>query len=398
MSRLKPINRSPKNQKVFHNMAFAIFCPKHRKIAVSDNYDAQKELAIWLPFVYLSSDTKKRLTVEESISLILSDGKPELMAAYKKEQPFDSNGSFVYCIKMKEFNFGFTRLVCLVRLHSDNPVLQCCRKTSRIIWLDIEHIFTNKMVGLWGPQIKFYAEQIDVDFQTVRHDYNNISSLFLQDPLAGSDQEILKSLNISEKQMQLFYMDFIDQCFPISCICFASFKEYLGKYGFKKTEKSMKRLFNAFLKYEISIDDEENCLAFEEILLGLALIDPQCVSNYSRLKFIFRYYDFDRDGYLSKEELREMIEDIHENEASDMIDILVADYWFLMSPLDKGVDFEMFWQSLRDHTLIIPNTLCRHEFRVLLKIISTLEEKNEGKVSRIKTFVSHYYRKILKKN
>ena len=70
MSRLKPINKSPKNEKVFHIMAFTIFCPKHRKIAVSDNFEAGKELAILLPFVYLSSDIKKRITVEESISLI----------------------------------------------------------------------------------------------------------------------------------------------------------------------------------------------------------------------------------------------------------------------------------------------------------------------------------------
>ena len=74
MSRLKPINKSPKNQKIFHNMAFVIFCPKHRKIAVSDNFDTPRTLAIWLPFVYLSSDIKNRITVEESISLILSDG------------------------------------------------------------------------------------------------------------------------------------------------------------------------------------------------------------------------------------------------------------------------------------------------------------------------------------
>ena len=55
MSRLKPINKSPKKQNVFHNKAFVIFCPKHQKIAVSDTFKERRELAIWFPFVYLSS-------------------------------------------------------------------------------------------------------------------------------------------------------------------------------------------------------------------------------------------------------------------------------------------------------------------------------------------------------
>ena len=138
MSRLESINKSPKKETVFHNMAFVIFCPKHKKIAVSDNFVERRELAVWLPFIYLSSDIVNRIRVEESIAWILSDDNPELMTLFKEEQPFDSIITYVDIESIKEFKFGFTRSVCLVRLHSDNPVLQCCRKTSRIIWLDIE--------------------------------------------------------------------------------------------------------------------------------------------------------------------------------------------------------------------------------------------------------------------
>ena len=199
MPRLKPINESPKNQDVFNVMDFTIFCPKHRKIAVSFSYDDPKQ-EIWFPFVYLSSDIKERLTVEESIALILSDGKPQLMAVYKKEQPYDANVSYVCSIKMKEFNFGFTRFVCLVRLHSDNPILQCCRKTSRIIWIDIERIFNNTNDCLWGRLIKYYARQIDEDFQRLRSDYFMISSPIIEKHLRVIEEETLKSLNITEKK------------------------------------------------------------------------------------------------------------------------------------------------------------------------------------------------------
>ena len=396
MSRLNPINKCPKKMNVFHNMAFVIFCPKHQKIAVSDNFDEERELAVWLPFVYLSSDLKKRITVEESVSLILSGGDPELMAIYKKEQPYDSKVSLVTNTMIKENDFGFTRSFCLVRLHSDNPVLQCCRKTSRIIWLDIEEISNNDIHYLWGPQLKTYSKAFEKIFQ--RGFYHFFRTFFCIMPQLQFDQEILESLSITKKQIHLFYIDFIEHCFPSVYMSFMSFKDYLGKYGFKTSDKPLKRIYKAFMKDDLFTHHSEDDLLFEELLLGLAHIDPQSVFNNSRLAFVFRYYDFDGDGYLSKEELREMIEDIHEKETSDMIDSIVNDYWFIIRPSDRGIDYEQFLLSAYNQTILVPDFLRRFENRILLEIILTLETRNRGIVSRIKTFVSHYCRKIMNKN
>ena len=398
MSRLKPIYRRPQNQNVFNNMAFVIFCPKHRKIAVSDHFDTQRELAIWFPFLYLSSDVKKRLTIEEGISLILSDGNPELMSLYKEEQPFESNVSFVWSEKIKQFKIGFTRSVCLVRLHSDNSVLQCCRKTSTILWLDIEQISNNYIDCLWGPQIKEYITLFNEYFQTVRTGYYMNTNMFNELPLSNTAEQVLKSLEITDKQIQLFYIDFIEHCFPTYTMSFTSFKDYLGKYGFKTSEKSMKRLYSGFMFYSSTNQRCDNLL-FKELLLGLGVIDTQSVFNCSRIAFIFRYYDINRDRYLSKEELREMIEDIHENETSDMIDSIVNDYWFIMNPSESGVSYTQFWQSVHNRTIIIPRSLCRHESRILMRILSILETRNmkRGRISHFKAFVSHYWRNLLKK-
>ena len=396
MSRLKPFNKSPKNQKIFHNMVFIIFCPKHRKIAVSDHFDAQRELAVWFPFVYLSSNIKKRITVEESISLILSDANPELKSLYEKEQPFDLKISLIKSRTIQSFNICFTRSACLVRLHSDNPVLKCCRKTSRIIWLDIEQISNNYIDCFWGPHLNHYITNFDDDFQILRTGYFIFTTIrpFILNPPPNLDLEVLKSLQISTNQIQLFYTDFIEHCFP-SFMSFPTFKDYLRKYGFKISEKSFKRLYNGFMDYS---QHPADYLSVGELLLGLAHIDPKSAFNRTRLKFIFRYYDVDRDEYLSNEEFREMIEDIHKNETSDMIDILVADYWFILSPSEKGIDLPQFLASVHNQTIIVSDSLCRHEFRILLEMISTLETRNEGIVSRFKTFVSHYCSKILNKN
>ena len=73
--RLKPVNKWPEiNNTFFDCMSYFIFCPKHQKIAVCDNPYIQRGLAVWLPFIYLSHDIKHRLTEEEGLSFILSDG------------------------------------------------------------------------------------------------------------------------------------------------------------------------------------------------------------------------------------------------------------------------------------------------------------------------------------
>ena len=398
MSRLKPINKISRKQNVFHNMTFVIFCPKHRKIAVSDNFGPQRELAIWFPFVYLSSHIKKRITIEEGICLILSGDNHELMTLNKEEQPFESKFSYIFSENVKHFKFGFTRFVCSVRLHSDNPVLQCCRKTSRIIWLDIEQVLNNCFDCFWGKQIRNYSRKFDEVFQRLRITYYMNKNLFCERPLTDSGKQVLKSLNITEKQIQSFYIDFIEHCFPSVYMSFLSFKDYLRKYDFKISEKLLKRFYSGFMKYGVPFNPQRDYgLHFKELLIGLALIDNQSISNDCRIAFIFRYYDFDREQYLSKEEFREMIEDIHENETSDMIDIFVADYWFIIDPSESGVSFAQFRQSLLNQSIVVPDTLCQHESKILLKIISTLETRNEGIVSRIKTFVSHYCRNLLKK-
>ena len=92
-----------------------------------------------------------------------------------------------------------------------------------------------------------------------------------------------------------------------------------------------------------------------------------------------------------------MIEDIHENETLDMIDSIVKDYWFIINPFEEGIDYEEFRESVHNQTIILPDSLCRFEDRILLKIISTLETRNEGIVSRIKSFVSHYCSQIFMK-
>ena len=85
---------------------------KHQKLAVCvDNPHIHDELAFLPPFIYLSSDSKHRLTEEEGLSLILSDGDSQLIAKYREERPFDTNISNVRRNDFRQFKIGYTIFV-----------------------------------------------------------------------------------------------------------------------------------------------------------------------------------------------------------------------------------------------------------------------------------------------
>ena len=124
---------------------------------------------------------------------------------------------------------------------------------------------------------------------------------------------LLNSLGITRKQIDLLFYDFFKHCFPSFAMTFESFADYLLKYGFRETHNKMLRIYNAF--------KDEKChepfstwssLIFDDFLLGLAYIDKDSPQDSCRLKFVFQYYNQNRDGFLSEVQFREMVTDIHQ--------------------------------------------------------------------------------------
>ena len=113
---------------------------------------------------------------------------------------------FVYSTFIEVFKFGFTRSVYLVRLHSDNPVLQCCRKTSRIIWLDIENILNDYIDCLWGTQLKIYINHFDEEIQSLRTDYYIHTHIFDRDRPTTFGEQLLNTLKyLQNKDPNVFH-------------------------------------------------------------------------------------------------------------------------------------------------------------------------------------------------
>ena len=168
-------------------------------------------------------------------------------------------------------------LWCFARLHSDNSVLQCCRKMSSfILWMSAEVYQKNGLNCLWVTLSKtngFYKcwDQIWI--------YNNVlkdaflkwaETYHFENPPQNKGQMILK------EQIELFLIDYIEHCFPTCVMSFLSFKVYLRKFcEFFVEEKMLKRIFNCFA---VNWNPFSGYVCLASLLKGLAYFDSECPS------------------------------------------------------------------------------------------------------------------------
>ncbi len=82
-----------------------------------------------------------------------------------------------------------------------------------------------------------------------------------------------------------------------------SFIDSMTKYSYQKNDSRFLSLFNAF-NYE-----KNGFVSFHELLLGLASMEPTTSNGEVRIKFVFRYNDSDRNGFLC-EEFKTLVKDI----------------------------------------------------------------------------------------
>ena len=240
----RPINKWPKNKKVFDIISFVIFCPKHNTIAVNPCH-SKKGFAVCLPFIYLSSYTEIDALIEENLCLILSGGDSKLTAKYKEVLPFDTNVSHVLSLRLRQFKFGFTRFMCLVRLHSDNPVLKCCQRNTYLDWyfakLD-EICRIQNRTHFWEPKVPRFIYLFDFYMNSIRNEYQIFQDHLQKSGMyyskfkqSNKNLAVLKRLDITEKDIHSFFIEFIEHCFPSVYMTSHSFKHFLHNLGIKNT-------------------------------------------------------------------------------------------------------------------------------------------------------------------
>ena len=178
------------------------------------------------------------------------------------------------------------------------------------------------------------------------------------------------------------YENYIEHCYPSFYMAFESFKFYLIKYGFDKNEETLLYLFNAFSMYG------NDYLDFHEVLLGIVAMEPTTKHlTEARLKFIFRYYDSTRSGYLTLDEFVVMVQDIHKkssdgkevNLSDEELKAKVEESVKCVGMKDQQIALANFPKAVLSNSFKNTDKLCRSPKAILPQISRLLQARNEGK-------------------
>jgi Ca2+-binding EF-hand superfamily protein len=368
-SRLSSVNGSPTGESMFDVCAYVILCPKHSKILVSRE---EKSKYVWLPFVYLPTQRTWNDGAIDGANIILANGDAQAFVALQSKPAIaEATAMQMFRLQLPQTQKFNIRLIYFVKL-SDKSDFKCCADTSRLKWMNAQDVQRGKIDNLWGPEIADFSQKISAAIVHTINEYSLDEALTYvpRDPPRNLEEEMLKSTNYTEKDVERLYSDFVEHCFPSFFMTQTSFNDYMSKYGFEKADKKLELLFRAFNFHKNSF------LGFHEFLLGLTSIDPMASNGQSRIKFIFKYFDVDSDGYLNEKEFTTMVREIYPKDSNSVIKQKATESMKMIGTKgSKGVFFEDFFRAVGAHKFRGTHSLCRSNRPILAQISRSMASR-----------------------
>ncbi|KAH9404101.1 hypothetical protein TYRP_014617 [Tyrophagus putrescentiae] len=287
------------NIKVYDAILYLIYCPEHDKVAVTN---VERARCVFLPFVFLPEGVTWRQAAEEGVLSVISarDKEADKAAAAKAAPVYDMEYLNVLRLQLPSEKF-ITRLAALVLLKkSAESEFKCCTRSPRINWLRAADLINDCIDKVWGAEVKNFTRLIGEmgkgsgsSHEAVICEFTVQNSLHFLLHTGTPKHALLQSAGVKNEHVLELYEDFIEHCYPAFSMCFESFKHYLAKYGYEKTDPTLPFLFYAASLYG------NDYLDFHELLLALVCLEPTTKNDLeTRLKFVFRYYDSRRAGAL----------------------------------------------------------------------------------------------------
>ncbi|KAF7493144.1 Serine/threonine-protein phosphatase PP1 isozyme 1 [Sarcoptes scabiei] len=376
-SKLEPENCPPIDEYLYNCIVFVIYCPKHQKVALSLN---ERSRAVWLPFIASSSSLTWSDATSQGLPIILNRDDGDVEAQMITPVPIKSiNCLHVLRIQLpitKKFIYRLIQLIILDDRSDATPAsnaadrFECCQSTKRLQWIDSQDAIDGNIAGIWGPEIPKFVSLIQGKRTQELYEYGlEQAYCYLPKNLANaetSEEQMLLSLEITEKEIEQIYADFLEHCFPSFYMTYWSFCSYFSDYihHYEKPETALK-LFNAF-NY-----NNNGYLGFHEFLLGLLSIEPNCPNNEARLKFVFRFYDQNKDDLIDKEELLQMLNDLNIFNAQN-----------LLKNLELPLEYINFIQFVQEKNLPT-EILCRSSSPIFVNICLNYQRRFETRLSSI---------------
>lgn len=311
--------------------------------------------------------------------IVLSGGDKKQFLALKSQPPYQEMSSMhMLRLQLPHTRRFITRHIYYVKLDpekSNGQPFKCCLNTKRLEWMSMETVANGLVKQSWGPEMAKFCSLAMTAFTQEIAEYTLEDALAFvpRDPPRNLEESILRSIQITEKDVERLYLDFLDHCFPSAYKSIDSFKNYMKEYAFESNDTRLERLFKAFNQ------QNNGRLSFHEFLIGLALMEPFSQHGELRTSFIFRYYDYDGDGYLSKEELSQMVGDIYSKESKEEIAKKVAAAMVDIpnKPINGRVliSLDNFCEAVGEHKFRGTSNLCRAPKDIFSQISRAIAER-----------------------
>lgn len=156
----------------------------------------------------------------------------------------------------------------------------------------------------------------------------------------------------------------------------------MSKYKFERDESRLGKLFNAF-----NIG-QNGRLSFHELLLGFACMEPAARHGEFRVRFIFRYYDFNQSGSLDEDKLRAIVADM--SKADQVEDKLAEIIQAIGGGTTEGlaVSETDFLSAIGAHKFRGTSILCRLQKSIFAEISRHLAMQQMSRVECNKVLTS----------
>lgn len=354
------------SRKKFDCHAFVMHCKKHDKVLVHKSHEG-----LWIPFRPTRANRSLHEGALEGALSILSGGTMEV---FQEVPPFDRMSSMqVFRIQLPQTQRFVTRLIYYFSV-VDTPHYKCCKQLGpEYEWFDLKQVKEGRVDNLRGPELVELCNAIGDKIAEKIEEYSLEEALLYvpRDPPRNLEEDMLKALRVTEKDIERFYADFIEHCYPSFYQTYDSFKRYMAKYDFEKDEARCRKLFKA-IAYK-----KKGYISFHEFLLGLACLEPTIQHGEYRVKFIFRYYDADENGHLSEDEFRDLIADMSNRKEDSDNRMREALKLFKTVQLDgkTQIPASNFINAIGAHSFRGTSVLCRSTKPIFNQITKALVSK-----------------------
>lgn len=306
--------------RINHCLILILHCPLHKKVALCGPKDSTGIVKYqWFPYSFFSPNQTWKQTRYETMRTIFgrewSDGPHSILKCrwielvrlqLPRSQKFINR--IMYYIQINPNMNDMCERVRTINgtIHLEwYPIKDGIKGTINNLWAPIDAILSqfNSMINT-NSETAMYRQPVEITLQSVFNFLPNSGQMIAP----TRDDEMLLESNVTDREAERLYDDYIEHCFPCLFMSRASFECYMiMRHHLESNSDRVNSYWNAF-RY-----DNKQCLSFQELFIGLVAINRPTPHCETRIKLIFRFYDNDQDGYLSKEEIRSMVGDLKPN-------------------------------------------------------------------------------------